>query len=307
MGCKVQHVWNVCRSCCNTLLGQVRLTAFFLATVLCGILILKCAFADSCTTHTVLRSLSNVRDFYLDADIVLFDGNVGMTAFLFDNPKYRKHFMTLGTRPEDAYRCAIDFLFTPNAAVREHFNHEFEVLAGDIFKVAIQLRLGDSYLSGRADRREAAQRHIEAKLHHVQHFFDCAKQLEQTYKTDGQDSVWFVVSDSLAIRQLANATYAGKVMTRVTQPGHVLAAEGDSKETTMIEAAGEHWLLALTDYQIVSDVGSFGKTGALRKRSWHTIYRLPVSRIPATNEIVCDGVTTRPLDYGQIARWPPFV
>ena len=236
----------------------------------------------------------SVLDLFPDSDVIHMHGNVGTTALLFDNPHYRRHFMALGLRPEDAYRCAMEFLFTPTAAVLEHFKQEFDIMAGDKFKIAIQMRLGDSFLTGKAapGLRHTNQKHASAELRNVQHFFDCAEQLEKTYKTDDQDCVWFVVSDSLEIRRQASEAYAPKVMTRVTQPGHVIAKQEHSQTKAMIEAAGKHWLLAMTDYQNISEVGGFGKTGALRKHSWHTIYRLPVDRIPEAGEFVCDGLIT---------------
>ena len=246
---------------------------------------------------------------FLDADILDMAGNVGISATLFDNPHYRQHLSLMGLRHETAFGCALDYLFEPSMVVQKQFRHEFEVMSSHAFKVAIQLRLGDSYTAGNASLhyRFANNKNAEAELSSVQHFFDCAEQLDQTFNIQRRDIVWFLVSDSLDIRRLAKEAWPGKILTQEVQPGHVAATSGQDQTLAMIQAAGEHWLVGMTDYQIVSVEGSLGKTGALRKNSWHTMYRLSTSNVPEPGEVVCDGVHTRALDYGQISQWAPFI
>ena len=241
------------------------------------------------------------------ADIIKIRGNTGIIAALFDNPYYRQYFVSMDFHPEDAFRCAVNFLFKPTNAVQEHFKHEFGRLGADHFSIGIQLRLGDSYLTGAAERKNFEQRHAAPELHNVQHFFDCAEQIEQSFDINGQEPVWYLVSDSLEIRQRASEAYGEKIMTHLTQPGHVWATDGQTQHAAMIQAAGENWLFGMTDYQIVSSISGFGKTGAMRKHSWHTIYRLTVHQIPESGEVFCNGLTTHSLDFGELARWPPFV
>lgn len=246
-------------------------------------------------------------DFGNGSAVVVLGGNTGVSALLFDNPRYRPRLMELGMRPENAWRCSMNYMFAPNAEVQEYWKHEFEVMSSDMFKVGIQMRLGDYFLAGPNPGRSRHHRNAEPVLASVQHFLDCAEQLEATYKLPGQEAVWFVISDSVDLRRLALEKYGSKVMTRVMQPSHILAASESEKRNTMFETVGEHWLFGMADYNVVSHMGSFGKTGALRKHSWHNIYRLNIQQVPEPGTVICDGYHTLPLDYGEIARWPPFI
>ena len=251
----------------------------------------------------------SLNDLSPEADVLYATGNTGISAVLFDNPHYQKQLHSMGLRPEAAFHCAMNYLFQPSVAVRTHFEREFDIMSSDRFKVAIQLRLGDYFTAGSADlpARFAGVKLAEPELGSLRHFFECAEQLEETFNVENQEAIWFLISDSLEVRQLASAAYPKKVVTHVVQPGHVAATEGHAQVSAMIQAAGEHWLLGMTDYQVVSAIGSFGKTGSLRNPSWHTMYRLPVNHVYKPGEVVCDGLSTRALDYGEISQWAPFV
>ena len=251
----------------------------------------------------------SLSDMSPEADILLMKGNTGMSAVLFDNPHYRQQLQEMGLRPETAFHCAMNFLFQPTMAVQMHFQREFEIMSSDIFKVAIQLRLGNYFTAGNSSlhARFAGEKHAEPELKSVQHFFSCAEELAQTFNIRGEQVAWLVVSDSLDIPRLASEAYPERVLTQAVQPGHVAATEGQAKQLAMIQAAGEHWLVGMTDYQVISAKGGFGKTGALRKQSWHTMYRLPVNHVPLPGEVVCNGLDTHALDYGDVAQWAPFV
>ena len=248
-------------------------------------------------------------DDMLDVGVIYMSGNVGISNFLFDNPHYKHRLASMGMHPDNAFRCAMNFLFAPSQAVQKKFADEFQVMSNTSkFKIAIQLRLGDSFLNGRADKMISDERRTEPDLQNIQHFFACAETLEQTFMSTSEKAIWFVVSDSLEVRRIANATFPDKVITRVVQPEHVYAAEEHTKLTAMIETAGEHWLIGMSDYQIISRYGNFGKTASLRKHAWHTIYRLPVEpHLLQADETVCNGLTARAVDFGEMSRGAPFI
>ena len=235
------------------------------------------------------------------ADIVTMFGNVGVINILFDNPVYKMQLYKMGLRPEIAYGCALEYLFTPSLAVKEHFHSEIMTMTGDSMKIGIQVRLGDGYLKGGVFEE---QRHAEATLEAVQHFFECAQQLQATFRQPGQPVVWLLLSDSLDIRSLTKMTYGDKVLVKLDEPSHVAGMSGQEQDQAMIAAVGEHWLFGLCDYHVISSIGGFGRSAALRSQTWNTVYKLDVYQ---TNAAQCDGITMKPLSWDQIANTAPFV
>ena len=240
------------------------------------------------------RSLHN---FGAATNIVKVTGNVGVLNILFDNPVYTKELYNLGLRPETAFGCAIDFLFAPSIAVRTYFAHEFRVMSSSMLKIGIQIRLGDGYLKGGTDEKYA-----DASFKGVQQFFACAEHLVHTFAAVDQQAVLFLVSDSLQVRQQAKTEYGKLLITKVDSPGHSKHTEGSEQIRSMIYAAGEHWLFGMADYHVISNVNSFGKSGALRSRKWHSMYQMDVR---TTNGLVCDG--REAMEFSQLLSIPPFI
>ena len=235
------------------------------------------------------------------ANIVTMFGNVGVISVLFNNPQYKGHLYRMGLRPEIAYGCALEYLFSPALKVKEHFHDEILTMTGDALKIGIQIRLGDSYLKGGVFEE---QKHAEATLETIQHFFDCADQLAATFRQPGQHVVWLLLSDSLDIRSLTKNTYGDRVLVKLDEPSHVAGMSGSEQQEGMIAAAGEHWLFGMADYHVISSIGGFGRSAALRSQGWDTIYELDVYQMKS---VQCDGLHMRPLSWDQIAQHAPFV
>ena len=233
--------------------------------------------------------------FGADADVVKVTGNMGIINILFDNPLYTKVLYTMGLRPETAFGCAVDFLFAPSTAVRKYFAHEFQVMSSSKLKIGIQIRLGDGHLNGGTDVKYA-----EASLKGVDHFFDCAQHLASEY--GDLDAIWLLVSDSVEVRKQAKAKYGDLLMTKLDSPGHSKHTTGTEQIQAMIYAAGEHWLFGMADYHIISNMNSFGKSGALRSRKWHSIYQMDVR---TTNGMMCEGKSA--VEFSQLLLIPPFI
>lgn len=237
------------------------------------------------------------------ADVLAIAGNLGVMGLLFDNPHYKQRVSLMGLRPDYAYGCAIDFLFAPGPAVLEAFEKEFEVLQSPALKIGIQIRLGDSFLQGNNEPME----HGEATFDFVKQFFECAEGLQGTFGQPGQQVVWFLISDSIQVRQAAVDMYGSdRVMTRLESPGHVANTAGADQQQAMLLAAGEHWLFGMADYHVISARGGFGRNAALRSRKWHSMYRLDQA-IPPDSRQICDGIHTKPVDFSSIAMTAPFV
>lgn len=249
---------------------------------------------DSFVNQLINKSLHGVWD---NANIWKVKGNLGVISILFDNPSYKQMFFDMSLRPEDAFGCALNYLFAPSLAVRNYFAHEFGVMSSSLLKVGIQARLGDSNLRGGTEGAYA-----EASLPSVQHFFDCAQHLLQTFHQPEQGTVIFLVSDSLDVRLQARDVYGELLMTKLDEPGHTQLTTGEHQRQAMIHAAGEHWLFGMADYHVISSVGNFGKSAALRSRQWHSIYSLSVA---GGNGLVCDGKDA--VEFGDLVRRAPFV
>lgn len=236
-------------------------------------------------------------DVWDDADVWKVKGNLGVISILFDNPLYKRSLFDVGLRPEDAFGCALDYLFVPSSAVRTYFAREFNVMTSSLLKVGIQARFGDSNLRG---GNEGA--YAEASLPSVQHFFDCAQHLLAMYQQPEQGGIMLLVSDSLDVRLQASEVYGERLMTKLDEPGHTQLTRGNHQRQAMIHAAGEHWLFGMADYHIISSIGNFGKSAALRSRQWHSVYSLSVA---GGNGIACDGRNA--LDFGELVRMAPYV
>lgn len=235
------------------------------------------------------------------ANVVTMFGNVGVINVLFNNPLYKTQLYKMGLRPEIAYGCAMEYLFTPSLAVKEHFHDEILTMTGDSMKIGIQVRLGDGYLKGGVFEE---QRHANATLDAVQHFFECAEQLQATFGQPWQKVVWLLLSDSLDIRSLTKTSYGAKVLVKLDEPSHVAGMSGHEQNQAMIAAAGEHWLFGLADYHVISSIGGFGRSAALRSQTWNTVYKLDVYQ---NNVVQCDGLNMKPLSWDEIANTAPFV
>ena len=244
------------------------------------------------------------------ADVVVMSGNVGVINVLFHNQRYKAELHNMGLRPETAYGCALEYLFAPSKRVREHFEDAFLGMSSKGLKIGIQIRLGDGYLRGGILK---SQMHAKATMEVVQHFFECATQLETAFRHGQQQVVWLLLADSLEIRVIANATYGEKVLVKIDKPSHVAGLKGQEQDQAMIAAAGEHWLFGMADYHVISSIGGFGRSAAMRSyalkthgsdRIDNTVYKLDVYQKAVTQ---CDGLHTTPMTWQQIVESAPFV
>ena len=231
------------------------------------------------------------------ADLWKVQGNLGFISLLFENPVYKRTLYEVGLRPETAFGCALDYLFAPSISVQTYFSHEFRIMSSNLLKVGVQARLGDSYLRGGVHGSYAA-----ASLSSVKHFFDCAQHMGDTFRVPGQSVVIFLMSDSLNVRTQAAESYGELLVTKLEEAGHIQLTSGDQQRQAMIHAAGEHWLFGMADYHVISNIGNYGKSAALRSRQWHSIYALSVQ---GGNGLVCDGA--KAMDFSTLAGIAPFI
>ena len=96
--------------------------------------------------------------------------------------------------------------------------------------------------------------------------------------------------------------YGEVLVTKLEEAGHIQLTQGDQQRQAMIHAAGEHWLFGMADYHVISNIGSYGKSAALRSRQWHSIYSLSVQ---GGNGLICDGASA--MDFSELAGIAPFI
>jgi hypothetical protein len=142
---------------------------------------------------------------------VLSTTNRGASYALLRNPRHKEQFWReFGLRPETAFMCGFWSLCSPNAAVQSMYAERYWVplRQPDVLKIGIQVRFGDqlAFLHN-ADMSAAALMAMAAP------YFECAAGLEKEYARAGQQSIWFVISDSGAFRRAARQKYGEKVLT----------------------------------------------------------------------------------------------
>ena len=159
----------------------------------------------------------------------------------------------MGLRPDTMFGCAMRFLLAPRPELRDLFARELEILSdADTLKIGIQIRTNDEILNGAA----ADEKSIDERSN----FFECASDIESVRARPGQRVVWYLVSDSMAVRRRAKERYGDKVVTRLD--GLTLKHVGDKgggglrdeaeRRAAFLSSAGEMWLLSLCDFHVIS-------------------------------------------------------
>jgi hypothetical protein len=98
----------------------------------------------------------------------------------------------------------------------------------DVVKIGLQIRTGDDVITGRE----------VARPEKLQPWFHCAEEIERTRSLPGQTVVWYLISDSVAMRQYAKERYGEKLLTTVFQPAFFTEAAGSDVQN-FVMAVGE--------------------------------------------------------------------
>ena len=209
--------------------------------------------------------------------------NRGRTVRMFENPHYGKKLRDLGLTPETAFGCAFRYLFTPNKEVIDRYRDYISILdQPNILKIGISIRVGDRVF--REDINQTKEK-IEEEWNKVDSYFKCAKEIEETRKTEKQSVIWYLMADSLLIRREAKKRYQNKILTDVdTIYGHTRFRENKIErdnitktafeKNTMENVAGNLLLFSMTDYHIIPLHSGFGRTGAFLSLREHRIYQI---------------------------------
>eukprot|EP00271_Cylindrocystis_brebissonii_P004218 TRINITY_DN15839_c0_g1_i2.p1 TRINITY_DN15839_c0_g1~~TRINITY_DN15839_c0_g1_i2.p1 ORF type:complete len:504 (-),score=25.03 TRINITY_DN15839_c0_g1_i2:420-1931(-) len=225
------------------------------------------------------------------AETVFLASNRGRTYLMFENKHHRRQLDKWGLRQDTAFACAFDFLFRPNAAVRSRVADELAQLSEpDTLKIGVNVRTGDRSFA------YDDETFVDAAVPYVH----CAEEIEATRRKPGQRVVWYVISDSLKLRQYVKSSLGEKVVTNtetksihpmcselesfgVGSCGHGTAVEGETpRETALRDAAAQLLAFSCTRYQVLTKLSGFGRVGAwlsvLRHRQRLEFYELRGTR-----------------------------
>lgn len=222
---------------------------------------------------------------HANATTVVVVSNRGHVWDLFDNPVHKRALMETGLRPDTAVACAFRFLFRPRPEVRDMFQSTWDALTDPAaLTIGIQIRVGDNVLKG--GNASAPDPPWES----LAPYFACAAEIERTRGQPGQTVLYYLMSDSLAVRRLAKRRLGDKLITDTETPAaHVGCFDGgtcshDSQVRALRRAVGELVAYSRADYHIYYKVSGFGRVGAWLSLAWHHHYMVP------DNPGVCGGL-----------------
>jgi hypothetical protein len=232
-----------------------------------------------------------------DKPVLFMASNRGRVFRLFDNPYHRRQLYDVGLRPETAFACGFRFLFAPNEVTRDetgwqlaeehliplHYPDDEEtekeamLEARNTLRIGIQIRVGDFVFNqpGKAER---------LSLDDYMSYFQCAREIEHHKRTpETTKVVWYLVSDSLRLKELALEKFGQELVVTSTEPSrHVLCAkdgltdcnESGEMAESLAAAAADMMGLAETDYIILTRQSGFGKVAAWLNMRWHNVWWL---------------------------------
>ena len=116
-----------------------------------------------------------------DVETVFIGSNRGRVLSLFDNPYHASALYDMGLRPDTAFACGFQFLFEPNAAVKDRFRPVMDALVKPptMLKIGIKIRAGDDVFLGK-----------EFNVSLIRRYIACAEEIERSRKQTGQEAIW---------------------------------------------------------------------------------------------------------------------
>jgi hypothetical protein len=194
---------------------------------------------SSSTAHTVLATgyshwQKAAHPLWQDQDITQWAASYrtlhveaarGMTWRLFDNPYVGPKLRALGVQRATAFACALDFLVDLQPEVKQRVAPMQRQLLLDgshqqVLRIGIQIRTGDDTL--RQTHRSRSLGDNDQLLTKYSAFFECAQEITQTRGSSYHKVVWYLVTDSVAIRQAAARRYGERIVTdQSLMPAHI--------------------------------------------------------------------------------------
>ena len=237
----------------------------------------------------------NLSSYSAETKMVLVSTNRGYSVRLFDNPHAGLILRSAGLSPETAFGCVVNYLFAPKSAVFSELLPQYHVLSNpDILKISVQIRVGDS------------QMRSDVHFDMYENYFNCATQIVAFALKPGQRFIWFLASDSQRIRQLARLRYGDSVVSADIVPEHsakeasVCDSNCDVSTKGFLTAAGEWWMLGMSDYHVISADSGFGRTAAFRSLRPNATYTVRRDVVPDCGVNGYDEVRVLAADWAGI-------
>lgn len=160
--------------------------------------------------HFGSSNLRHLPPGHADAEVVFMASNRGGTVRLFNNQYHSGPLKSMGLLPRTAFSCAYDFLFRPKEAALEAHSDIILTLSKRPPETVIGIEI-------RVDTLGKMGAEVEnAKLEDFLEFFECAQDIEDSLPESHQAIVWYLISDSAALRTAARAEYGEKILLDCT-------------------------------------------------------------------------------------------
>lgn len=230
-----------------------------------------------------------------DTDTLMVASNRGHTVALFDNSFIKPFLDGIGLSPATAFGCIVNYLLVPRPEIFADLGPQLKAInEHQGLKIGIQIRVGDAMMNA------------NVTVDDFDAYFACAVNIEQFAAQQGQRVLWILASDSHQLRQQAVTKFGDKVVTANIQPEHsskeASVCSVDCKVSTngFLTAAGEWWLLGMSDFFVISANSGFGRTAAFRSLRSEATFTIRPGMPPQCGADSFDGTKKLAADWAGI-------
>jgi len=220
------------------------------------------------------QNLESIPTNHTYAKRVFISSNRGASSNLANNPYHREQIGKMGLHLETMYGCAFRAIFKPTEALVKHNEQHLKILMdSEPLKIGIVIRVNDETFNEKVLTLD--------KFKEFEHYFECAKEIEESRKKPGQPVLWYLSSASIALRRQAKVKFGSKLVTDVESlimhpdcSNDQSTCSHDLMNVALMQAAGDIISLAWTDFQIISRTG-FGRVGTVLAAGVNHTYLVP--------------------------------
>lgn len=216
------------------------------------------------------RKIRKVYDMAMgkEEDAITIFSNAGILHHLFEIPGFRMRMEErLGVSFEDAFGCALDFLFWPKNDFKYALENE-EILRSTVSKgnpvIGMHLRSGDAvFKTGRGLAKD-----FEEVRKMFRGAVNCVEDLQKhVVLQHGVQAILLILSDDMFVRRAMAQIFPDYVVVYndVVKPEHTGPFQSSGISAQGLQTAAiEFWMFGATDYQITSKSSGFGRAAAAR-------------------------------------------